>query len=284
MEKSSLITPKVTLPVEVCIPRVGMVFAESVHEVGFHMQKRRDPFHKLLYVQSGCISYQADDVEGDVVVEKGSILTVSVGVEHLISDLVPSTILLLCCSTTFMKETPELHAVWETLDKEARGSMSLTVSGRRHFEYTWRRAMVEQLNPGIGSQVLIRSETERMLVRLARTLKEAPPRNAVRRVEALVKDLEESFFEDWDVGRASVRAGLSRRHFSQLFKTVVGSTFLEKLTELRLMHAARLLEKKTHTIIGVAFSCGYNDLSHFYRLFRRRFGVPPGEWTKQGDE
>ncbi len=281
MEKKPVVISKVTRPVEVSIPAVGVVFAESVHEVGFHMQKRRDPFHKLLYVQSGCVNYRADGIDRDIIVEKGSILTICSGIGHVISDLLPSTILLLCCSKAFMEDFPELFTVWETLDKEARQSMPLTGAGRRHFEYTWRRAMVEQLNPRIGSPVLIRSETERMLVRLARALKEAPSRNAIQRVEALVKELEESFFEDWDVSRASVRTGLSRRHFSQLFKTVVGSTFLERLTELRLMHAARLLEKKTHTIIGVAFSCGYNDLSHFYRLFRRRFGVPPGEWANR---
>jgi AraC family L-rhamnose operon regulatory protein RhaS len=277
-----IISSKVTRPVEVSIPPVGVVFAESVHEVGFHMQKRRDPFHKLLYVQNGRVSYRADNIDKEILLEGGSLLTVCGGVEHLISDVVPSTILLLCCSEAFIENDPELSAVWETLNKEGKQSIPLTVVDRRHFEYTWRRAMVEQLNPRVGSLVLIRSETERMLVRLARALKEVPSRKATQRVEAVVKDLEESFFEEWNIGRASTQAGLSRRHFSQLFKIVEGSTFLEKLTELRLAYAARLLEKKTHTIIGVAFSCGYNDLSHFYRLFRRRFGVPPGEWTNRG--
>ncbi|MBL4575370.1 MAG: helix-turn-helix transcriptional regulator [Opitutaceae bacterium] len=284
MENDPEVSSKVIRPVEVSIPPVGVIFAESIHEEGFRMQKRRDSFHKLLYVQNGRVNHQADNIDKKIVVERGSLLTVCSGVEHLISDLVPSTILLLCCSEAFIENDSELSAVWEALNKEGKESIPLTMADRRHFEHTWRRAMVEQLNPRVGSLVLLRSDTERMLVRLARALKEVPSRKAIRRVEEVVKNLEESFFEEWDIGRASTQAGLSRRHFSQLFKIVEGITFLEKLTELRLAYAARLLEKETHTIIGVAFSCGYNDLSHFYRLFRRRFGVPPGEWTAKKDK
>ena len=60
-----------------------------------------------------------------------------------------------------------------------------------------------------------------------------------------------------------------------------GRTFLEQLTELRLTHAARLLEENRHSIIGAAFSSGYGDLSHFYRLFRHRFGQPPRTWLEK---
>ena len=33
-----------------------------------------------------------------------------------------------------------------------------------------------------------------------------------------------------------------------------------------------------HSIMGVMFSCGFNDVSHFYRMFRQRYGAAPRAW------
>ena len=66
-----------------------------------------------------------------------------------------------------------------------------------------------------------------------------------------------------------------------LARELTGRTFLEQLTELRLTHAATLLRDNRHSIIGAAFSSGYGDLSHFYRLFRARFGQPPRAWLEK---
>ncbi len=56
-----------------------------------------------------------------------------------------------------------------------------------------------------------------------------------------------------------------------------GSTFSEHVSEHRLRRAWRLLTdpKSGVTIAEVAYEAGYNDLSHFYRVFRRRFGETP---------
>ena len=79
----------------------------------------------------------------------------------------------------------------------------------------------------------------------------------------------------------AARAGLSRRRFSDLFRAGKGCTFWEFLNEHRLEHAAKLLRTGNHSVTGVAFSCGFNDLSHFYRLFRGRFKQPPRAWLAQ---
>ena len=72
---------------------------------------------------------------------------------------------------------------------------------------------------------------------------------------------------------------MSRRHFSVLFRRVAGRTFWEQLTDLRLTHAAQLLKQGDHSVTGVVFSCGFGDVSQFYRLFRARFQLPPRAWA-----
>jgi AraC-like DNA-binding protein len=51
---------------------------------------------------------------------------------------------------------------------------------------------------------------------------------------------------------------------------------VQELTGRRLDYARDLLQRGGNTITGAAFSSGFNDISHFYRLYRRRYGGPPG--------
>lgn len=45
--------PPVSRPIAVELPAHGVFFAESVHDVGFEMPWRRDPFHKLVHLIRG---------------------------------------------------------------------------------------------------------------------------------------------------------------------------------------------------------------------------------------
>jgi AraC-like DNA-binding protein len=52
----------------------------------------------------------------------------------------------------------------------------------------------------------------------------------------------------------------------------------------RLKGAARLLaapEAAHRSVTDIAFSCGFNDSSHFGRVFAAKMGVTPTEWRRQ---
>jgi len=99
------------------------------------------------------------------------------------------------------------------------------------------------------------------------------------RVAAVAREMEVSFYEEWNQDRAAIRAGVSRRHFSMLFRKPCGRTFWERLTDLRLIHATQLLRKGDHSVTGAVFACGFGDVSQFYRLFRAHYGLPPKQWS-----
>jgi AraC-like DNA-binding protein/quercetin dioxygenase-like cupin family protein len=63
-------------------------------------------------------------------------------------------------------------------------------------------------------------------------------------------------------------AAAFRRHFGQS----VG----EYVRDLRIAHAREALENTSRTIAAIALEAGFYDESHMGRVFRRRFGVPPG--------
>jgi AraC-like DNA-binding protein len=54
-------------------------------------------------------------------------------------------------------------------------------------------------------------------------------------------------------------------------------SFSHLLQTARATYARELLRGGRNTIMGAAFSSGFNDLSNFYRVYRRVFGRPPGK-------
>jgi AraC-like DNA-binding protein len=70
------------------------------------------------------------------------------------------------------------------------------------------------------------------------------------------------------------------RHLNRIFKEVVGMSFREKHTELRLTRACELLATTESKVIDVALESGYQSLSLFNLMFVRRFGISPGKWRR----
>jgi AraC-like DNA-binding protein len=63
--------------------------------------------------------------------------------------------------------------------------------------------------------------------------------------------------------------------FKREFHKIYGTSPRKWLSERRLDCAARLLETPEMNVTGVAFECGFEDASHFCRVFKKRFGHPP---------
>lgn len=76
-------------------------------------------------------------------------------------------------------------------------------------------------------------------------------------------------------------SGVSATHLARVVRDVHGLTPTELVNERRLVRAAELLTTTPGEVIEVASGCGFENLSHFYRLFRRRYGKPPGAFRLQ---
>jgi YesN/AraC family two-component response regulator len=90
--------------------------------------------------------------------------------------------------------------------------------------------------------------------------------------------LREHFAEEITLDSAACAAALSRSHFCRLFHHETGVPFHEYLHELRVSRAKSLLADRHLRISEVAYTVGFNDLSHFDRTFRRLVGKSPSEY------
>jgi AraC-like DNA-binding protein len=71
------------------------------------------------------------------------------------------------------------------------------------------------------------------------------------------------------------------RHLSRVFRETLGMSFREKQTEIRLNRARELLATTGYKVVDVALESGYQSLSLFNLMFKRRFGVSPARWREQ---
>jgi AraC-like DNA-binding protein len=68
-----------------------------------------------------------------------------------------------------------------------------------------------------------------------------------------------------------------KRDFQKYYKQSPGRWLLHK----RLDYSAVLLKNPALNVSQVALDCGFEDLSHFSRAFKDKFGVPPAHYRKE---
>jgi AraC-like DNA-binding protein len=98
------------------------------------------------------------------------------------------------------------------------------------------------------------------------------------RLRAILAEIAGHFSNpNFDLDNVAGALGLSRRYLQQLLEET-GKSFTEHLVERRLQRSHSMLTDKRYlhlAIIDIAFEAGFGDVSHFHRVFRRRFGETP---------
>lgn len=77
---------------------------------------------------------------------------------------------------------------------------------------------------------------------------------------------------------------LSNTQLYRKLKALTGKGGNELIRNVRLQRAAQLLKTTDRQIAEVAYDVGFNDPNYFNRVFKKEFGVSPGEWSKMQHE
>ncbi|NJK85757.1 MAG: helix-turn-helix transcriptional regulator [Bacteroidales bacterium] len=74
---------------------------------------------------------------------------------------------------------------------------------------------------------------------------------------------------------------MNRNKFSSLFQDTMGVSFSKFALRYRLNSASRALRQTRDTIETIAFEWGFNDISHFNKVFVNHYGITPGEYRNK---
>ncbi|PQA59107.1 AraC family transcriptional regulator [Siphonobacter curvatus] len=90
-----------------------------------------------------------------------------------------------------------------------------------------------------------------------------------------------NYKKDITLEEISSISNLSVTSFCRYFKLLTNKTYYDFLIEIRISHACRaLVENKVPTEV-ICFDCGFNNVSNFYRHFKKVTGVTPLEYKRK---
>lgn len=95
-----------------------------------------------------------------------------------------------------------------------------------------------------------------------------------RRLEKVFQYMNENYNKDITLAEVSRIANMPEASFSRFIKKRTGNTFVNSLNEIRLGNASRMLIESTHSIAEVAYDCGFNNISNFNRIFKKKSCTP----------
>ncbi len=101
-----------------------------------------------------------------------------------------------------------------------------------------------------------------------------------RRIQKVINYLNSNYQNEIRLLDVANYVNMSEVSFSRFMKKRTGKNYIEYLNDLRLGIASRFLVDTTKTISEISFECGFNNLSNFNRIFKKRKGFTPKEFRE----
>ena len=111
----------------------------------------------------------------------------------------------------------------------------------------------------------------------------APPEKEIReaRLWTMLSFIHANYSHDITISDISAAASISKSECFRCFDAVIKQTPVDYLTDYRLGRAASLLIETNKPVASIAAKCGFNSASYFGSVFRKKFGISPGQYRSK---
>lgn len=92
------------------------------------------------------------------------------------------------------------------------------------------------------------------------------------KIDIIYKHINTNFKDHISLDDIADRVSMTVPAFCRYFKKATGKTFTKLVNEYRVVHATKLLSESQMTITDICFECGFNNFSHFNKLFNEFTG------------
>lgn len=101
-----------------------------------------------------------------------------------------------------------------------------------------------------------------------------------RRVQKVQTYINEHYKEEIRLNQLADMVGMTPVAFSRFFKLRTGKSLSDYIIDIRLGFATRLLVDSTMSVAEVCYECGFNNLSNFNRIFKKKKKCSPKEFRE----
>lgn len=99
-----------------------------------------------------------------------------------------------------------------------------------------------------------------------------------RRIEKIMEYVNYNFAQNITLSDAAKLVNMAEVSLSRFFKLRTGKTFVDTLNDIRLGQASRMLIETTNSVNEIAYKCGFNNMSNFNRIFKKKKDCTPKEF------
>jgi len=179
-------------------------------------------------------------------------------------------------------DLPEMKLVHRLLEKS---SLALEAHGRIK-KYTVNKLndmYYEDQTQRLLSllDILIRLSQSRELKPLLSTGYLANNSGDTDKINNVFEFIMKNYTNEIYVQEISSKLNMSVASFSRYFKHHTRKTFSDYVTEIRVGHACRLLMENNYSISEISYKSGFDNLSNFYRHFKKITGIIPKEYRNR---
>lgn len=138
-------------------------------------------------------------------------------------------------------------------------------------------------NLNISCEIQISEKTKKLSETknepLLHTENNPPVKNEI--IEKAVSYIKSHYSETLSLMEMAKYVNLSYKYFGYYFKTYTGKTFKNYVNSYRLEKATELMYDESLTITTICEMVGFGNKTHFYDMFKRKYGLNPNEYRKK---
>jgi AraC-like DNA-binding protein len=164
--------------------------------------------------------------------------------------------------------------------------LDLPIYHSRQIRQTIRQILYEQKNHPPAFDISISQSLTQILLQLYRyalSTKSPASRDSSKsrtRVAEVLDFIAENYYESQPLSESAKMAKLSQRQFSTICKSIKGASYVQYINTLRTNKAKDLLDNTDMPVAAIAFEVGFEDLSTFYRAFKKHHKTSPMSFRK----
>ncbi|NLP45680.1 MAG: AraC family transcriptional regulator [Epulopiscium sp.] len=265
-------------------------FALSLREVQGYYTMPSYHFHdayELYYLLSGKRYYFIEDRTFEI--NKGDLILIKPYALHKTTDAGPPDHqrLLLSFNKNFFPQPTLMKDVIQQLYYQNHNAFHFSSHQQQDMEHFLSEIINELQERPIGFEASIQSFVTQILIYLARHCKNAMIANSPthpspmhEKISEIVQYMNIHYMNPLTLSFISKHFFISQYYLSRSFKQVTGFTFIEYLNSVRIREAQRLLRETEKQVIQIAHMVGFNNISHFGRIFKAITKYTPLQYRK----
>ena len=182
----------------------------------------------------------------------------------------------------FLKKN-QMNLLREMLERSARG---ILFSEDTAVALSAQLMALNDLKGFTGVMELINILHELSIAENSRTLsKVALDNNQIlnpnsRRIDKAFEYMNANYQKQITLKELAQLISMTDVSFSRFISKRTGNTFVDTLNEIRLAHATRMLIETNMPIADISANCGFNNISNFNRIFKKKKFCTPKEFRE----